>query len=54
MKYKYKWINEMHLSYLSFCIPIHILDDEGMSFLTFVWWALYPWEDNALEDEGLQ
>jgi hypothetical protein len=44
MEYKYKWINEMQLSYLSFRILIHILDDEGMSFLTFVWWAFTPWE----------
>jgi hypothetical protein len=36
MKYKYEWINKMQLSPLSLCILIHILTDEGMSFLTFV------------------
>jgi hypothetical protein len=51
MECKYKWINEMQLLSLSFRNPIHILNDEGMSFLTFVWWALYPCGDNASEDE---
>jgi hypothetical protein len=36
MECKYKLINEMQLLLLSFRIPIHILNDEGMSFLTFV------------------
>jgi hypothetical protein len=36
MEYKYEWINKMQLLSSSFCILIHILKDEGMSFLTFV------------------
>jgi hypothetical protein len=28
-------------------------DDEGTSFITFVWGSLYPKEDNALKDENL-
>jgi hypothetical protein len=48
---KYEWINEMQLLSSSFCISVHILNDEGMS-LTFVWWALYPCGDNASKDEG--
>jgi hypothetical protein len=28
-------------------------DDEGMSFMTFVWRSLYPKGDNASKDEGL-
>jgi hypothetical protein len=28
-------------------------DDEGMSFITFVWRSLYPKGDNALKDESL-
>jgi hypothetical protein len=37
MECKYKWINEMQLLSLSFRIPILILNDEGMTFLTFTW-----------------
>jgi hypothetical protein len=33
---KYEWINKMQLLPSSFRILIHILNDEGMSFLTFV------------------
>jgi hypothetical protein len=36
MEYKYEWINKMQLLSSSSCILIHILNDEGMSFLTFV------------------
>jgi hypothetical protein len=36
MKYKYVWINEMQLLSSSFYILIHILNDEGKYFLTFV------------------
>jgi hypothetical protein len=53
MEYKYVLINKMQLLSSSFCIFIHILNDEGMSFLTFVWWALCPCRDNASEDESL-
>jgi hypothetical protein len=53
MEYKYEWINKMQLLSSSFRIIIHILNEEGMSFLTFVWWALYPCEDNSSEEEGL-
>ena len=28
-------------------------DDEGISFMTFVWRSLYPKGDNASNDEGL-
>jgi hypothetical protein len=42
----------MQLLSSSFYIPIHILNDEGKSFLTFVWWALFPCEDNASKYEG--
>jgi hypothetical protein len=28
-------------------------DDEGMSFMIFVWRSLYPKGDNASKDEGL-
>jgi hypothetical protein len=47
MKCKYVWINEMQLLSSSFyiLIHIHILNDEGKSFLTFVWRALFPCED---------
>jgi hypothetical protein len=27
-------------------------DDEGMSFITFVWRSLYPKGNNASKDEG--
>jgi hypothetical protein len=52
MEYKYEWISKMHLLSLSLCILIRMLNDEGMSFLTFVWCALCPSGDNASEDEG--
>jgi hypothetical protein len=42
----------MQLSSLSFWIPIRVLNNEGMSLLTFVLWVLYPYGDNASEDEG--
>jgi hypothetical protein len=41
----------MQLLSLSFRISIHVLNDEGIFFLTFVWWALYSYEDNASEHE---
>jgi hypothetical protein len=41
-----------HVSYASTSIIIHC-DDEGTSFITFVWRSLYPKGDNALKDEGL-
>jgi hypothetical protein len=37
MKCKYVWINEMQLLSSFIYIPIYILNDEGKSFLTFVW-----------------
>ena len=40
-----------HVLYASTSINIHC-DDEGMSFITFVWRSLYPKGDNALKDEG--
>jgi hypothetical protein len=52
MKYKYVWINEMQLLSSSFYIPIQILNNEGKSFLTFIWGALFPYGDNAPADEG--
>jgi hypothetical protein len=36
MEYKYKWINEMQLLLPSLCILVHILNEEGMYFMTFV------------------
>jgi hypothetical protein len=42
----------LHVSYTSTFI-ITYWDDEGMSFITFVWRSLYPKGDNALKDEGL-
>jgi hypothetical protein len=36
---------------LFFRIPIHVLNNESMSLMTFVWWALSSHGDNALEDE---
>jgi hypothetical protein len=41
-----------HVSCASTSIIIH-WDDEGTSFMTFVWGSLYPKGDNALKDEGL-
>jgi hypothetical protein len=41
----------MRLLSLYFHITIHILNDEGMYFLTFVCWALYPCGNNASGDE---
>jgi hypothetical protein len=41
-----------HVSYASTFIIIY-WDDEGMSFITFVWRSLYPKVDNALKDEDL-
>jgi hypothetical protein len=40
-----------HVSYVSTFINIHC-DDEGTSFITFVWRSLYPKGDNASKDEG--
>jgi hypothetical protein len=43
------------VSYVSH-VPTFIIiywDDEGMSFITFVWRSLYPKGDNAEKDEGL-
>jgi hypothetical protein len=36
-------------------IHVHIIsqNDEGVSFMTFVWRSLYPRGDNASKDEGL-
>jgi hypothetical protein len=42
-----------HVSYASTSINIHC-DDEGTSFITFIRRSLYPKENNALKDEGLQ
>jgi hypothetical protein len=42
MGYKDKSINEMYLLYLSLCIITRILNNEGMSFLTFVWRSIIP------------
>jgi hypothetical protein len=36
-------------------VSVYILaywNDEGMSFVTFVWRSLYPKGDNASKDEG--
>jgi hypothetical protein len=41
-----------HVSYASPFININ-RDDEGTSFMTFVWRSLYPKGDNASKDEGL-
>jgi hypothetical protein len=40
----------MQLLSSSFYISIRILNDEGKSFLTFVWWALFSCEKKASED----
>jgi hypothetical protein len=42
------------ISYISYASPfINIYrDDEGMSFMTFVWRSLYPKGNNAPKDEG--
>jgi hypothetical protein len=43
----------------SFCIShayVYIYahwNDEGISFMTFIWKSLYPKGDNASKDEGL-
>jgi hypothetical protein len=50
MKYKCERTNELYS--LSLCILIYLWNDEGMSFMTIVWWSLYPRGGNALEDEG--
>jgi hypothetical protein len=42
-------MNGLHI--LSLCNLI-LIDDEGMSFITFVRRSLYPKGDNVLEDEG--
>jgi hypothetical protein len=48
----YKWYHMIiHVSYVSSFINIYC-DDEGTSFMTFVWTSLYPKGDNALKDEG--
>jgi hypothetical protein len=44
-------LSMFHVSVL-FIIIIY-WDDEGMSFITFVWRSLYPKGDNASKDEGL-
>jgi hypothetical protein len=44
--------NVSHVSYASTSIIIH-WDDEGTSFMTFVWKSLYPKGDNASKYEGL-
>jgi hypothetical protein len=41
-----------HVSYALTFIIIY-WDDEGMSFITFVWRSLYPKGDNASKNEGL-
>jgi hypothetical protein len=41
-----------HVSYASSFINIYY-DDEGTSFMTFVWRSLYPKGDNASKDKGL-
>jgi hypothetical protein len=41
-----------HVSYAYTFIIIY-WDDEGSSFMTFVWRSLYPKRDNASKDEGL-
>ena len=35
MEYEYEWINKKQLLPSSLCIFIHMINDEGMSFLTF-------------------
>ena len=50
MKYIYEWINGLH--FLSLCTLI-LMNDEGVSFITFVWRSLYPKGDNVSKDEGL-
>jgi hypothetical protein len=40
-----------YISHASSFINIYC-DDEGMSFMTFVWGSLYPKENNASKDEG--
>jgi hypothetical protein len=49
---QYEWISKMQLLSSFLDILIRMLNDEGMSFLTFVWWALCPSGDNASEDKG--
>jgi hypothetical protein len=39
------------ISYASSFINIYY-DDEGMSFMTFVWRSLYPKGNNVSKDEG--
>jgi hypothetical protein len=51
MEYEYKWINKIQSSSLSFRISIHVLSNEGKSFLIFVWWVLSLCGDNVSEDE---
>jgi hypothetical protein len=41
-----------HVSYASTFFTIY-WDDEGISFITFVWRPLYPKGDNVSKDEGL-
>jgi hypothetical protein len=40
-----------HISYASSFINIYC-EDEGISFMTFVWRSLYPNGNNASKDEG--
>jgi hypothetical protein len=42
----------LHVSY-AYTFIITYWDDEGMSFITFVWRSLYHKGDNAFKDEGL-
>jgi hypothetical protein len=50
MKYTNEWINELHLLSLG---TIILMNNEGVSFMTFVWRSICPKENNALKDEGL-
>ena len=52
----YKWCYMIihvisHVSYASSFINVNC-DDEGMSFMTFVWRSLYPKGNNVSKDEG--
>jgi hypothetical protein len=45
----------IHDFYMYHMILLSIVywDDEGTSFMTFVWKSLYPKRNNASKDEGL-
>jgi hypothetical protein len=49
---KYEGINEMQLLSSSSCFHVYMLNAEGLFLMTFVSRSLYPWGDNASEDEG--